>query len=335
MKRLPRWTSVVNLNWMLLPCPLIAGWEMVEQVVLPPKTGGGFSAGAYRQESDELWLLSDAPRGSISRWQGLRRGGLANLQPLPPVPLSKPQTIDGEGLVIQSDTLWVASEGRLLPECQAALLRYDLNTGQLLQEISLPVAWQLQMNRGLRSNGGPESLTTARQFGAMLMAAEMPMQQDPSDRLRLLRWDPLPNGAMVPRAVQPLAIPPGGWGLTDLLAVPTGLQPGALLGIWRRFEAPSSWQARLVVYPWPSEQPNDPPLAPRQQWNLLQLGLAPDNWEVLVEGPPLSDGRTTLLLASDDNFNPLQASHLVRLAPIRQAGCSDGSALGEPARSRP
>jgi hypothetical protein len=300
---------------MPLPCPLHAGWDVVEQVVLPPRAGGGFSAGAYRHAQDELWLLSDAPRGGISRWRGLRQGGLAALEPLPPWPLAEPPTMDGEGLVIQGDSAWVASEGRLAPPRQAALLRYDLHTGQLRQELALPADWQLQANRGLRSNGGPESFTAAGPTGALLMAAENPLLQDPPDRVRLLHWEPGPSGGLVPRAMQPLAIPPGNWGLTDLLALPSGQPPTALLGIWRRFEPPSSWQARLVLYPWPSEQANDQPLMPRQQWNLLQLGLAADNWEVLLEGPALPDGRSSLLLASDDNFNPLQASHLARLAP--------------------
>jgi hypothetical protein len=315
---------------MQLPCPLAAGWDVVEQVVLPPQAGGGFSAGAYRPGQDELWLLSDASQGSVSRWRGLRTGGLVGLEPLPPLPLADPQTMDGEGLAVVGSSLWVASEGRLAPERQAALLRYDLVSGQLRQVVALPADWRLQSDRGLRSNAGPESLTVASPTGALWMAAEKPLQQDPPDRVRLLRWEPAPAERLVPWAMQPLAIPAGDWGLTDLLAL-TSSQPPALLGIWRRFEAPGSWQARLVLYPWPSDRPGDPPLAPSQQWNLLRLGLAADNWEVLLEGPPLPDGRSSLLLASDDNFNPLQASHLARLAPRRLAGCRDGGVNGAPA----
>jgi hypothetical protein len=318
---------------MPLPSPLHAGWDVVEQVVLPPKAGGGFSAGAYRPGADELWLLSDAPRGSVSRWRGLRTGGLAGLEPMPPFPLDGPQVIDGEGLTVLGASLWVASEGRLAPERQAALLRYDLGTGQLRQVVALPADWRLQTDRGLRSNAGPESLTAASPLGALWMAAEKPLQQDPPDRVRLLRWEPAPGESLVPRAMQPLALPPGNWGLTDLLAH-TSSQPPALLGIWRRFEAPGSWQARLVLYPWPSDRPGDPPLAPRQQWNLPQLGLAADNWEALLEGPALHDGRSSLLLASDDNFNPLQASHLARLAPRRLAGCRQRGADGAPVQGR-
>jgi hypothetical protein len=179
----------------------------------------------------------------------------------------------------------------------------------------LPKEWQPQLDRGLAPNQGPEALV-ALPGQRLLIAAERPLQQDPPDRVRLLRWDLKPAAAPVATPLQPLALPPGGWGLTDLLATGRGL-----LGLWRRFDAPDQWQARLVLYPLPGRDPAAAPLAPRQQWNLNRLGLAADNWEVLLAGPPLADGRPTLLLASDDNFTPLQASHLVRLSPVQQPDC--------------
>jgi hypothetical protein len=263
-----------------LPCPLSAGWKRVEQTVLPRSAGGGLSAGAYSSGNDTLWLLSDGPNGSIGRWQGLRHGGLAGLRPLAPLPLPQPQPMDGEGLVLDGASLWVASEGRLQPPRPAELLRYDLVTGQLQQRVALPADWQLQQGSGLHSNGGPESLTRLPGSGALLMAAERPLQQDPTDRVRLLRW-PVQR-----KPLQPLALP-SGWGLTDLLATDRAARP----------------------------------LVPLQQWNLDSLGLPRDNWEVLLAAPPLADGRPTLILASDDNFNPLQASHLVRLSPVRHPDC--------------
>jgi Esterase-like activity of phytase len=278
-----------------LPCPLSAGWEVVEQRLIEPSQGGGFSAGAYRPEVDELWLLSDAPRGNISRWRGFRAGGLKGLVPLPPLPLKQPQPMDGEGLVVEAQHFWVATEGRLQPAQPAALLRYDMAAGSLLSSRELPQDWRLQPKRGLGSNGGPESLSRSPEDGALLMAAEL----------------------------RPLALPPGGWGLTDLLASKQGL-----LGLWRRFTAPDQWQGRLVLFPasaittMATSNADVPPVAPLISWNLLQLGLAPDNWEVLLAAPPLGDGRPSLLLATDDNFNPLQRSHLARLVPRQLPGCS-------------
>ena len=305
-----------------LPCPLSAGWELVEQRLIEPSQGGGFSAGAYRPEVDELWLLSDSPRGRISRWRGLRVRGLKGLDPLPPLRLDQPQPMDGEGLVVDGGNLWLASEGRLQPARAAGLLRYDLSTGQLQQTKALPPAWQLQANQGLRSNGGPESLTRLPTSKDLLMAAEMALLQDPPGQVRLLRWQPDGTGTLQPVELRPLALPPGGWGLTDLLATDQGL-----LGLWRHFEAPDQWQARLVLYPAtamaakPAKGSAGQPVTPLISWNLLQLGLAPDNWEVLLAAPALGDGRSSLLLASDDNFNPMQRSHLARLVPRQQPGC--------------
>jgi hypothetical protein len=240
--------------------------------------------------------------------------------------------MDGEGLVLDGPNLWLANEGRLQPSRSAGLLRYDLSTGQLRQTKALPAAWQLQAKRGLRSNGGPESLTRLPAGGALLMAAELPLLQDPPDRVRLLRWQPDGTGTLQPAELRPLALPPAGWGLTDLLATDQGL-----LGLWRHFTAPDQWQARLVLYPAaamatkpdkpakPAKAANSPagqPIKPLISWNLLQLGLAPDNWEVLLAGPPLGDGRSSVLLATDDNFNLLQRSFLARLVPRQQPGCS-------------
>ncbi len=92
------------------------------------------------------------------------------------------------------------------------------------------------------------------------MAAEMPLLQDPPERVRLLRWQRDDRGTLQPRSLRPLALPAGGWGLTDLLASEQGL-----LGLWRRFTAPDQWQARLVLYPrkpWPLG-PAATPLADR------------------------------------------------------------------------
>ena len=136
-----------------LPCPLRAGWQIVEQTVLPRAAGGGFSAGAYRKSSDELWLLSDAPRGSISRWQGLARGGVAQLRPLPPLPLAQPLPMDGEGLVLDRTSLWAASEGRLQPPRPAELLHGSWWL------ISQPRCWACRARRSAWGRG-PSWVTT-------------------------------------------------------------------------------------------------------------------------------------------------------------------------------
>ncbi len=330
----------------LLPCPLTAGWELVAEVRLPKldgagKPSGGFSAATYRADRDQLWLLSDAPKGQLVGWGGLGRLGKAPLRPLGVVRLRSgkgaplPKSIDGEGLVLLGERAWVASEGRGSPKRPTQLLGFDQRSGELQLAIPMPAEWQSAPGQGLAANRGPESLTLLQQRGEpalLLMAAETALLQDPAGQVRVLGW-PLGAGmasvAGNPKALQPLRLPQGdGWGLTDLLALPEaplGATHGApLLGLQRRFQAPDQWSNRLVLYPLPkpiTPAGNAAPLAPLMSWDLKAIGLSADNWEAITPGPPLEDGRPTLLLASDDNFSPFQANHLARLAPRRSTTC--------------
>jgi len=330
----------------LLPCPLTAGWELVAEVRLPKldgagKSSGGFSAASYRADRDQLWLLSDAPKGQLVGWGGLAKLGKAPLRPLGVVRLRSgkgtplPKSIDGEGLVLLGERAWVASEGRGSPKRPTQLLGFDQRSGELQLAIPMPAEWQSAPGQGLAANRGPESLTLLQRRGKpalLLMAAETALLQDPAGQVRVLGW-PLGAGktsaAGNPKPLQPLRLPRGdGWGLTDLLALPEahlGATLGApLLGLQRRFQAPDQWSNRLVLYPLPkpiTPAGNAAPLAPLMSWDLKAIGLSSDNWEAITPGPPLEDGRPTLLLASDNNFSPFQANHLARLAPRRGATC--------------
>ena len=161
-----------------------------------------------------------------------------------------------------------------------------------------------------------------RQPASLLVASEHPLLQDPPDRVRLAAW---PLGAEPP-AWSPLGflqLPGPGWGLTDLHAVnATAGEAGGLLALFRRFEFPDRWRARLAVFPLPmATDDREEVRRPVIGWDLLKAGLSADNWEVVTPGPVLADGRRSLLLASDDNFNPDQNNHLVQIAPRRRPGC--------------
>jgi len=326
----------------LLPCPLSAGWELVAEVRLPRLDGagqpsGGFSAATYRADRDELWLLSDAPLGQLVGWGGLGELGKAPLRPLGVVHLRSgkgaklPQSMDGEGLVLQGKRAWVASEGRRSPERPPQLLGFDRRSGELELAMPMPAEWQPAPGQGLASNSGPESLTLVQRQGkpaVLLMAAESALLQDPPGQVRVLGWPlgtSMESGVGDPKPLQPLRLPQGdGWGLTDLLALPEAPLEAPLLGLQRRFQAPDQWSNQLVLYPLPkpiTPRAKAAPLSPLMIWDLKAIGLSSDNWEAITPGPPLEDGRPTLLLASDDNFSPFQANHLARLAPRRSAAC--------------
>ena len=335
----------------LVPCPLSAGWDKVAEVRLPRLDGGGqpsggFSAASYRADRDELWLLSDAPVGQLIGWSGLGKLGKTPLRPLGVVPLRSgtganlPESMDGEGLVLQGERAWVVSEGRRTPERPPQLLRFNRRSGELELAMPMPAEWQPAPGQGLASNGGPESLTLQRRRdkpAVLLIAAESPLLQDPPGQVRVLGW-PLDTsmeslgGDLEPR--QPLLLPQGdGWGLTDLLAQPETSNEAPLLGLLRRFQSPDQWSNRLVLFPLPkpiTPGANPAALSPLMSWDLKAIGLTPDNWEAITPGPPLEDGRPTLLLVSDDNFNPLQDNLLAQLAPRRSAACGSWRTPSQP-----
>lgn len=318
-----------------LPCPTAASWQVQRQISLPRRGPGGeaiggFSAVHYDRATDRLLLLSDLPSGVLLQWSGLEHPQGPQLQQLtalrsgPRQPLAG--AMDGEGLVVLGDQWWVASEGRRHQRA-AQLLRFSASSGALLSAIDLPAAWQPGEGQGLASNAGPESLVLLpradrSQPPALLMAAERPLLQDPPHQVRLLRWQ-WPAGAN-PTAADPQPLPQGslrlprqgGWGLTDLLVLPEH----RLLGLLRRYEPPDRWQIRLALYPLPPAGSTGS-VAAEAEWDLIAAGLAPDNWEGLSLGPPLADGRPTLLLVSDDNLNPLQANRLALLTANRIEPC--------------
>jgi hypothetical protein len=203
---LPLGVQPMAAQELALPCPSSAGWQVVRQIELPRvnrggRALGGFSAAIYKPKPDQLWLLSDLPQGSLSIWDlalaGLAKGKELALPLAPPreLPLrggadaALPAAIDAEAMVLLGDQLWVASEGRRSAERSPQLLKFAASTGELLQAIALPAAWQAAKDSGLASNGGPESLTLLPgRHGRpqMLMAAEHPLLQDPARQQRLL-----------------------------------------------------------------------------------------------------------------------------------------------------
>lgn len=324
-----------------LPCPLEAGWEVVQQQVLPRTSAdgrplGGFSALLAESPQGPLWLLSDAPEPFTVV---LEAGGEAPRllwQPLAPQPLQglPRRPFDGEALVTTMGSAgqrwWMASEGRLNLDQPAELLQLEKSAPgagfRLVGRTPLPDEWQPRPGRGLRPNGGPEALLPLP-GERLLIAAEAPLQQDPPDRLRLLladtrgavRFQPL--GATL--AYRPAVGAEDHWGLTELLGLP-GDRGRRLLALWRGYAPPGRWWTHLELLPAPDPRAAaTAPLQPLAVWDLQDEGLAPDNWEAMAPGPPLPGDRGSLWMVSDDNFNPLQANRVALIAPRRQPGCKE------------
>ena len=326
---------------------------------------GGFSAIQLNPKLGSLLLLSDAPASFVleAKWRGsllAPQWQLGEPQSL----LNPPEgPLDGEALVRVGQNYWMASEGRLGGLQPAALLELQavpdggtsdaagsdgvgsggVGSGggvggsgkfKVVGFHPLPKEWQPQLDRGLAPNQGPEALV-ALPGQRLLIAAERPLQEDPNGQLRLLLAQLGPKGLSYKPVGSPIAHSPepgaaAHWGLTDLLALEPGnrQQTGPLLALWRGYAEPQRWWSRLdLLAPLPLGPVSKQAQAPLAQWDLLAVGLGPDNWEAMAVGPSLADGRSTLLLASDDNFNPLQANRLALIAPKR-IGCPLGKRLG-------
>lgn len=329
------------------------GWQKVWETTLPRQnfTGaaiGGFSAASYDAKRDRLSLLSDLPDTQLSTWSGVVDG--PPLKPLFSITLANGASsgqnvvIDGEAFVMANEQIWLASEGRRSADRPAQLLQLAANTGDLINAIALPLDWQPSPTGGLESNSGPESLIQLSRPGhplQLLMAAEKPLRQDPADHVRLLRWwwSPDKNSKVDPPQASPqgalqlpLEVPSvpssglpsqKGWGLTDLLVWGDRKEKAVkLLALLRQYIAPNTWRNRLALYRLPRPGTLSTPL---QSWDLQSIGLTPDNWEGLSQGPPSADGSPTLLLVSDDNLNPAQANRLALLKPERPTSCRTDS----------
>jgi len=317
-------------------CTPLKGWQLQWEHALTRQGAageaiGGFSAIAYEPHQGRIWLLSDLPQPELSLWGWPAPRSTPQLRLQRPITGHGSAALDGEGLVLTDQQLWMASEGRRTAERPALLLRVNRSDGRTLETIPLPAEWQAGPGMGLSSNAGPESLTRLSAAGEplqLLMAAERPLLQDPNSQIRLLRWW-WPAGRSTSAAPQAspqgwLQLPDpdegaGPWSITDLMALPRNSgQATTLLALLRRFTPPNQWDNRLALYGLP---PPGAVAMPLQLWNLQTAGLTPENWEGLTLGPPQRHGGVSLLLVSDDNLNPLQSSRLALLTPNPPQAC--------------
>jgi 3-phytase len=246
-------------------------------------------------------------------------------------------SVDPEGLVLTpTGTLLVSSEWNVGQTLTPFVRELDRN-GRTLRSFSIPDAYLPGEGVGVQSNLGFEALTRTPDFTAVFTATENALAQDgPKADLgqgspsRILRFDPASGRPVAeylyltePVAVPPL--PPGGFsaaGLVELLA----LDADRLLALERSYSVGVGVTARLFAVSLEDateitgRRSVDPatvrPAAKRLLLDLTDLGVPLDNLEALAWGPDLPDGRRTLLILSDNNFNfpPGQKTQLLVFA---------------------
>ncbi len=357
-------TPQINAEQRLFP-PI--SLEFIESYDLTPQSFqktplGGLSALTYDRQSDRFYALSDdRSEQAPARFYTLKINVVARDEQraqIEGVMVEKvtflkdatgknypSQTIDPEGIALSPrGTLFISSEGIPKRGINPFIGEFDLETGQLQQQIRLPNRYLLPETkedspRGVQENLGFEPLTIAATSTVkddpfrLFTATEASLTQDAAPNpplqipVRLLHYVISPVGppVVVAEHLYLLDETPKGAiinGLTELLALP---QKGSWLSLERTFGVFGNG-AKLfqVVNSGASETSTVSsfqegiagiqPLRKKLLSNLETLELELDNLEGMTFGPILPNGVQTLILISDDNFNPQQKTQLLLFA---------------------
>ena len=250
---------------------------------------GGISA--LHVDGEEVTALSDA--GSVIRFRlpdnGRAEATIVSLPKEKGAARSKGKR-DSESMAARKDRLWIAFEGG------NEVWRYSL--GELkVQASTAPPAM-----KGWPDNGGSEAMLRFPD-GKFLIFSEAKKMGEGTTEAVLFDGDPALAGTKARRIAYRA---PEGYRITDAAVLPGG----RLLFLNRRFAITEGISAKLT-------------LAPKPDWDTagalsgkeiahLQPPLAVDNMEAL--SVTQEKGRTILWIASDDNFNPLQRTLLLKFA---------------------
>lgn len=238
-------------------------------------------------------------------------------------------SIDGEGIAFTAQgTFMVSSEGQA-KELIDPFIREFQADGTHLRSLRVPKKYlpKRRMRSGVRHNLAFESLTLSPGGEFLFTATENALIQDgPESDIgvrspsRILRYDTA-SGRLLEEylylvdAVAHAPLPSDGFrvnGLVDLL----GLDDNTLLALERSFSTGIGNEVRLYLVQL-KEATNIrqrkrlknriSSCVPAHKELLLdftELGTDLDNFEGLTWGPTLIDGRRTIVLVADDNFNP-------------------------------
>lgn len=233
-------------------------------------------------------------------------------------------------------SVWYASEGDRVLMLDPAV-RQTAKDGRLLSEVPTSPMFQVRLfgNQGARNNLSYEGLTFAADGQSLWVAMEGPLVQDggpPTPEAgALARFTQYDRGGRLLRQVaypiEPIPARPGAGkyadnGVSEILAMDaarllvlerSGVQAadGRFTNYVRLYLADLT-QATDVASLASLADAEVKPATKRLVLDLNTLGLPRlDNFEGLAWGPKLANGNDTLVLVSDDNFNPAQQTLLL------------------------
>lgn len=246
------------------------------------------------------------------------------------------RSIDLEGMALAGDRLYLSSEGEAKVGTPPWVAEFSPD-GRWRRELPLPERFLPRAGAtvGVRDNLGFEALAVTPDGRYLVAGTENGLAQEapaaaagvPS-RARLLVWDLAQGGA--PREllyeVEGLSVTPplpsavAVNGLVEIVA----LAGERLLALERQYVGGVGVQVRLfdVALAGASEvaaiddaarRPGLVAVSKTLLLDFAEIGVALDNFEGMALGPTLPDGRRTLFVVSDDNFDP-EAQRTIVLA---------------------
>jgi hypothetical protein len=247
-------------------------------------------------------------------------------------------TVDPEGIALtRRDTLFISSEGDVVQNIKPFIKEFS-REGKELNSLPIPDKFLPQNDQGIRDNQAFESLTLSPNEQFLYTANETALVQDgePANLetgtpVRILQYDlttgkpakefyyltepvqtqpKYPDGSAIHSLVELLA-----WDETKLLSLERGFTEdvgNTVLLYQLSLEGATDIQSIQSL-----KKVNLQNIQPAEKRLLLDLGnldIPLDNLEGMTLGPKLPDGRRTLILVSDNNFNPLQITQFLVFA---------------------
>jgi 3-phytase/alkaline phosphatase D len=248
-------------------------------------------------------------------------------------------SVDPEGIALKSPgTLFITSEGDTAAGIPPFVRSFALD-GREQAALAVPAKFMPDAERtqGVRNNQAFESLTLTPDGRHLFTANENALVQDGPEAtveagspVRIVKFETASGKPVAeylyrthPIAVAPVVpFAPAGNGLSELLALDN---TGTLLALERGYSSGHGVTARLFAIETQGAadiaamealagSDGVPALDKRLVFDFAALGLRLDNLEAMTFGPPLADGRPTLIVVSDNNFNPNQFTQVLAFA---------------------
>ena len=248
-------------------------------------------------------------------------------QPFPPL------SIDSEGITFTQKSLFISSEGDRERQIQPFIREFSL-VGKQLQSLPIPEKFLIQPNSGVRNNLALENLTVTPSKKYLFTATENALIQDGTEAnistgspCRILQYDLIKGEAKKEflYITEPITSTSNNFagfetnGLAEIIA----LDDTHLLSLERSFSLDTGNVIKLFqvdlsnadniqkINSLNNQFTHISPVKKELLSDLSNLELILDNIEGMTFGPKLADGQRSLILVSDNNFNPLQSTQVL------------------------